>query len=64
MNATLKRRLEHLERDQQERQGGTLVVLPQPGESSEDAIERTAAGWGRPVEAFSVVLVLDFCAPG
>ena len=64
MSATLKRRLLVLERGQQVRQGGTLLVLARPGETSDAAIERTATEWGRPVEAFSVVMVLGIHGAG
>jgi hypothetical protein len=47
-----------------EPEGGTLLVLVQPGETSAEAVTRTAAGLGRPVEAFNRVIVLSFQRPG
>ena len=37
-----------------------LVALVEPGDTAEEAIERTAHAWQRPVESFRVLIALNF----
>jgi hypothetical protein len=59
MSLAIRRRVEHLEKQAGLEQDQPLVVLVDPGESIEEAIERCCEGWGLPQEAFSMRMVLD-----
>jgi hypothetical protein len=59
MSSALRQRVRRLE----EKKGlgnDTLMVLVEPGETPDEAIERTCVAWGRPVETFSLAMVLNF----
>ena len=58
MSGNLRSRVEKLE--DRIRPGTVLIALAERGETTEEAIERTAKAWSRPVESFSVKIALNF----
>ncbi|NEV64128.1 hypothetical protein [Thiorhodococcus minor] len=55
--SSLDTRLKKLER--QLRPGTTLVVMTAPGETIDQATERTCQAWGRPAESFRILIGLN-----
>jgi hypothetical protein len=58
MSSALRQRVRRLE----EKKGlgnDMLMVLVEPGETPDEAIERACAAWGKPREAFSLVMVMN-----
>ncbi|TCT20635.1 hypothetical protein [Thiobaca trueperi] len=56
--SSLKTRIEKMEG--RIRPSHVLVAIARPGETSEQALERTAPAWKRPAESFHTRVVLNF----
>ena len=54
----LRSRIKRLET--RPRPATVLIALIEPGETAEEAIERTARAWSRPAESFGITIAVHF----